>query len=53
VNVFSDPEAASKAFRPALLSEDIRVSGYFLRGRNRWGVDMNLARTILSKNARG
>jgi hypothetical protein len=44
MNLFADPDAAFRAFRPVLLGQDTRVSGYFLRGQSRWGVDMTLAR---------
>jgi len=46
LNLFADPEAVYKAFRPVQLAQDTRVGSYFLRGQSRWGVDMTLARTI-------
>jgi hypothetical protein len=44
MNLFADPDAAFRAFRPVLLGQDTRVSGYFLRGQSRWGVDLTVAR---------
>jgi hypothetical protein len=44
LNLFADPAAVFNSFRFVRLSQDTRASNYFLRGQNRWNVDMTLSR---------
>jgi hypothetical protein len=44
LNLFADPAAVFNSFRFVRLSQDTRTSNYFLRGQNRWNVDMTLSR---------
>ena len=44
LNLFKDPEAAIKSFRPALLSEDGRAGRGVLRGLSHWQFDTSLGK---------
>jgi hypothetical protein len=46
LNLFADPAAVFNSFRYVRLSQDTRTSNYFLRGQNRWNVDMTLSRNF-------
>jgi hypothetical protein len=46
LNLFSNPEAAAKGFRPILLSQDGRTGRGVIRGLGAWQFDMELGKTV-------
>jgi hypothetical protein len=46
LNIFSNPEAAAKGFRPILLSQDGRTGRGVMRGLGAWQFDMAFGKTV-------
>jgi len=46
LNIFSNPEAAAKGFRPILLSQDGRTGRGAMRGLGAWQFDMAFGKTV-------
>ena len=49
LNIFSNPEAAAKSFRPILLSQDGRTGRGAMRGLGAWQFDMAFGKTVKIK----